>query len=237
MVAHQDPGSGRSSERVGCVLGVRYRSAGHLLMSYCTNLSRGGLFIPTPSPLAMGDPVTLEVQLPGEDDVRILEGVVRWVRESPSDDGPAGMGVSFEDAEQVLGERIDAIVAELQRLTIAIVGDERQAWQHVAALARSLVTCETVHHAVDSVFAPDLSGADLVIVDLDSSPNEAMDLLRALEAMDGGPPTLALVASDNVRLRQVAETVAQVIPMPMDSAELQARMLERLARVDARPAT
>jgi lipoprotein-anchoring transpeptidase ErfK/SrfK len=40
--------------RVGMVLEVRYRNAGQFLVSYCTNLSRGGLFVSTREPETIG---------------------------------------------------------------------------------------------------------------------------------------------------------------------------------------
>ena len=91
----EEPGdsfdSRRRDRRASLVLPLEYRNAGHLLVSYCTNLSRGGLFLPTPEPLPVGATVTLVLRVPNRDRPVTLEAKVRWIRDSDSTRGPAGM--------------------------------------------------------------------------------------------------------------------------------------------------
>ena len=73
----EEPGdsfdSRRRDRRASLVLPLEYRNAGHLLVSYCTNLSRGGLFLPTPEPLPVGATVTLVLRVPNRDRPVTLE--------------------------------------------------------------------------------------------------------------------------------------------------------------------
>ena len=75
----------RSTPRVDVVLQLQYRSAGHLLVNYCTNLSRGGLFVPSTEPLPVGTQLQLELTVPGDATTTVLEGEVRWVRQFDAD--------------------------------------------------------------------------------------------------------------------------------------------------------
>jgi len=225
--------SRRKDPRAGCVVEVQYRSTGHLLMSYCTNLSRGGLFVCTAEPLAVGDRVTLSLQIHDHPDALQIDGVVRWTRESDDPDGPCGMGVSFEDVDGVIGDYIDKMVGSFTPLSIEIVGDPGQAWHHIAALARSLVHCETHHRPVSRDLAPSLGHADLVIVDMDADPEEGMELIKDLASRPDAPPALALCLAREVELREEASRYARVVPTPVDSTELQSSVLATLSQVQA----
>ncbi len=233
MAEGPDQPTRRAAPRVGCVLRLQYRSTGHLLVSYCTNLSRGGLFVASDTPLPHGAHVTLRVDVPGADAPQDLNAIVRWTRMETSEDGPPGMGLSFEGVDTVLGDRIDRIVSEFSPLLIEIVGAADQTWQHVAALARSLVTCDTHNHTFETAVAPDLSDADLVVVDVDAQPGAAMDLLQALGELDSPAVVLALVAGNSPELQAAASQFAHVVRTPVDKKQLQRALLERLAHVDA----
>lgn len=223
--------SRRKDPRAGCVVEVQYRSTGHLLMSYCTNLSRGGLFVCTADPLAVGERVTLSLRIHDQPDALEIDGVVRWIRETDDDGGPRGMGLSFEDVDGVIGGYIDQMVGSFTPLSIAIVGDPGQAWQHIAALARSLVHCEAHHRPLSPNLAPSLGHVDLVIVDVDASPEEGIELLKQLAALSDGPPALALCLAREVDLRAEASRYARVVPTPVDSTELQSSVLATLSQV------
>lgn len=96
---------------------VRYRSAtlGEFIEHHSYDVSKGGMFIKTPSPFPPGTLLKFEVKI--ADEQRVMQGVGRvvWKRDQdgPSEDDPAGMGIKFikiDDAsrgviDRLLGER------------------------------------------------------------------------------------------------------------------------------------
>ncbi len=224
----------RRDPRAALVLPLEYRNAGHLLVSYCTNLSRGGLFLPTPEPLAHGAELTLSLRVPGRDKPMAVAARVQWVRERDSPGGPAGMGVSFRDIDVLLGDTIDNIVAGFKPLRVDLVGARPAAWHHVAALVRSLLTCETHEHRLAPELGPTLADADLVIVDLERFPERGIMVLEELGGLDRPPPRLALCPGRDEQLRPKAATLARVVPTPVDNRELRQQVLEAVSEVHAR---
>lgn len=100
--------------RVPTHLKVRYGDGGE--EGVLENLSQGGVFIRCDPPLAAGTPLRLQID-PGDGDAGIeVDAVVVWSRELPNMDGPAGIGVSFDNlgvAECVaIGQRIERALRE-----------------------------------------------------------------------------------------------------------------------------
>jgi uncharacterized protein (TIGR02266 family) len=221
----------RRNPRAAVVLQLQYRNAGHLLVSYCTNLSRGGLFVPTLEPLPAGTQLTLELSIPGETEPAELQAEVRWVRHFDAAEGPAGMGLRFEDVDGVLGDRIDGIVAEFTPLQIHIVGNQPAVRAHVAAQLRSLVSCETTEHEVDPRLAGVFADADLVVIDIDSAPDDALTLLAGLSRLRPPPPRVALCDARDVSRRSRAQRLARVVPTPVDVEQLRTCVLETVTQV------
>ena len=224
-------GRAKRQTRVGAVLEVKFRNAGQFLVSYCTNLSRGGLFVTTPYPAPVGTLLTLSMGVPGMRVPASLTARVRWVRDTPDESGPAGMGLSFEEVDAKLGVHIDRIVSRAQPLRIELVGREDSAWRHVGALVRALVTCETNQQTLGDQTEDAVLGADLVLVDVDGSPQEALDLLERLAEISNPPPVLALCSARNVALRKQAGNYATVVATPVDSETLQGAVLDALGQV------
>lgn len=224
--------SRRKDFRASVVLQLQYRNAGHLLVSYCTNLSRGGLFVQSAEPLPAGSPLTLTLQIPGEDEPMALDAVVRWSRAFDADEGPAGMGVSFDDVDDLLGERIDQIVANFSPLQIALVGGRKAVRDHVAAQVRSLVSCETKSYEAPPP-ADDLAKLDLVVVDLDSDADAGMILLDDLHALPSGPPCVALCDPGEQRRWSRGVRRARMVPTPVDAESLRQSVLEAVTQVGA----
>ena len=227
----QDATGRRIDPRVGCVLRLQYRNAGHLLVSYCTNLSRGGLFVATEQPLPKGSRLTLAIEAPGQALPIHLEAFVRWSRPAGSPDGPAGMGVSFDSVDDRLGTWIDDIVGDFSPLRIEIVGDPARAWRHISALLRSLVTCQTRHHPLTMDDLAPLVGADLVIVDVEGHPPQAVAMLQRLAELSPPPPTLALVSERASGLAASVPPGGRVVFTPVDSATMQAAVLDLLGGI------
>lgn len=217
--------------RVGMVLEVRYRNAGQFLVSYCTNLSRGGLFVSTREPEPIGTELVLSLRVPGRSSPVSLRARVRWTRVEDNADGPAGMGLSFADVDGVLGEHIDHLVTNAEPLHVDLVGRSDHASAHLHALLRSLVTCETRQLALRPGVAEVIGRADLVVVDVDSDPAAAVDFLDKLSQREDPPPVLALCGDRDPDVRARVVRRATVVPAPVDKRELQLKVLETLGQV------
>jgi len=217
--------------RVGMVLEVRYRNAGQFLVSYCTNLSRGGLFVSTREPEPVGTELMLSLCVPGRARPVSLRAKVRWNRSEDTSSGPAGMGLSFADVDAVLGDHIDQLVGAATPLNIDLVGRNDHASAHLHALLRSLVTCETRQLALRAGVAQTIGRADLVVIDVDGNPSTALELMRDLHAREESPPMLGMCAGRDPELRARVSRYARVVPTPVDKRELQLKVLETLGQV------
>jgi uncharacterized protein (TIGR02266 family) len=213
------------------VLEVRYRNAGQFLVSYCTNLSRGGLFVSTRTPEPVGTELVLSLRVPGRALPVTLRARVRWSRAEDTVDGPAGMGLSFADVDGMLGEHIDRLVANADPLRVDLVGRSDHSSAHLHALLRSLVTCETRQLALRPGVAEIIGRADLVVVDVDGDPTAAIDLLDSLHRASEPPPILALCGVLDPEFRARVAHRASIVPTPVDKRELQLKVLETLGQV------
>ena len=93
---------------------VRYKSAtlDEFIEHHSHDVSRGGMFIKTPSPFPPGTLLKFEVKI--AEDQKVIQGVGRvvWKRESESGDRerPNGMGVKFIKIDDVSRKTIDTLV-------------------------------------------------------------------------------------------------------------------------------
>jgi len=91
-------GTRRRSLRVPTQLKVRTSIGGGETASL-HDLSEAGAFVESARPLDPDTPLRLEID-PGSGATPLrLAAVVKWVRELPNMDGPAGMGIEFADVE------------------------------------------------------------------------------------------------------------------------------------------
>lgn len=82
-----------------------------LFSAYMPFLERGGLFVPTKTPYALGDQVTLLLTLPGECERLTVSGDVVWVSpDEISSQRVAGIGVHFSFKDIALRERIEMLL-------------------------------------------------------------------------------------------------------------------------------
>lgn len=75
---------------------VDYDTEDSFLYDYSTDLSEGGIFIATKTPLAQGNQIDLRFTLPGSDHVFQLKGEVTWVHEKV--EAPTAAGIESLDA-------------------------------------------------------------------------------------------------------------------------------------------
>jgi uncharacterized protein (TIGR02266 family) len=222
----------RVYDRIPLSLQVEYRTAGAFLVAYTSNLSKGGLFIETDSPLAVGTELSLSFAIPSAGPIQV-RAVVAWIRPAPADGKPAGMGVEFEHLDARHGEIIDGIAADFQGLSIMIVGSSVQARSLLARAVRSILSSADVVEAdsADAAEAALARNPDLVIVDLDD--REAGEGLYALRLAKRSPQTLPVIAAsrdEQGRQRALELGADEVLTTPLVVPDLQACILRALGR-------
>lgn len=107
----------RREKRAPVSLKVRFKSAtvDEFIEQYSVDISVGGLFIKTKSPMPIGTLLKFEFQL--KDESRLIHGVGRvvWKRdenEAKGSDVPAGMGIKFIKMDADSRATVDRIVAQ-----------------------------------------------------------------------------------------------------------------------------
>jgi uncharacterized protein (TIGR02266 family) len=108
----------RRSARRARIGGVRvtYESAtGDRVETAAYDLARGGLFVRTAKPLAVGKRIALEIQVIGEQGTWSALGRVVWTREAADGERPAGMGVKLIDIDDSVAAAIDRLVETRER--------------------------------------------------------------------------------------------------------------------------
>src|SRR6187397_2867945 len=97
-------------------LNVRYKSAtvDEFIENHSHDVSKGGLFVKTPTPFPPGTLLKFEIRLAGDKSVISGVGRVVWKREptQASSDKPAGMGVKFIKIDDASRAVIDKLVAQ-----------------------------------------------------------------------------------------------------------------------------
>jgi type IV pilus assembly protein PilZ len=97
-----DENERRRELRAPIELKVEYKRLNTFFHDYTKNISKGGTFIRTEKPLAVGTVFLFKLVLPAQDDPMTLRGEVRWVVKEgqplPPEAPPgheAGMGIRF----------------------------------------------------------------------------------------------------------------------------------------------
>jgi type IV pilus assembly protein PilZ len=106
----------RKSERLQHELLVAYRTVDGFITDWAVNISRGGMFINTRSPLALGSVVRLIVSLPDAAFPFDLTGrVIRVQPNDPDSDQVPGMGLEFIDVDESKRTRLERFVERLRK--------------------------------------------------------------------------------------------------------------------------
>lgn len=107
----------RAHERTAISLAVEYEKLSTFLVDYTLNISKGGMFLKTDTPLPVGTQLRFAVQVPHLDDPLQLRGRVTWIRNSaePEADAarPPGMGIELLFATADERARVEQQVVSL----------------------------------------------------------------------------------------------------------------------------
>lgn len=224
--------SRRFYPRAPLELRVQYRTTGSFLISYTSNLSRGGLFIETDQPLPEGTAVTLRFRVPGgEDKANEIEttAVVMWVRRERSPIGePPGMGMRFDKVDQDWGGLVDRLVGKFSGISVAVVSDVVARRHTLARLVRSVLACRVIEVDVDTVAGGSLTGPhDAAVVDLEAG----IEATRAVAYLQGiGTPVVAVTSLE--RVRNLARDLGAIDSLEASPSlgDMKAAVLRALAR-------
>ena len=102
----------RQHQRVPTKILIKYSNADQFFTDYIQNISRGGIFVPTPNPLPEGTRLSITFSLPHCDPSITTEGVViRSILSKAGDDvDSSGMGIQFEALDEEAQKLIDTYV-------------------------------------------------------------------------------------------------------------------------------
>jgi uncharacterized protein (TIGR02266 family) len=137
---------------------LEFREQRFLLVEWATNFSRGGMFVRSESPRALGDRFEFEAKLSQHGPPLGGTGEIVWIRTS-KDQEPAGMGVRFLDLDETTGAVLNRLEeayrdggTEGLRLDVESAGAdwerkvaEEDATLSVPAPAPFLVQTEVIH--------------------------------------------------------------------------------------------
>jgi uncharacterized protein (TIGR02266 family) len=224
----------RRQPRLPIKLEVEYCTTGAFLVSYSINLSKGGIFIETPSPLPVGSQLQLAFEVPGAGELAV-DGVVAWVRQGSFDGLPDGMGVQFEQLDERYGDVIDQMVRTFLGLTVLVVAASAERLALLARYVRSIITCEIVEATDEPVAEVALEARpDLVVVDLDLRSELGLKTILAAKARDAAThhstPVILLAGDPRVRADGKAAGADEALSTPPSYHDLQAAVIRTLSR-------
>lgn len=103
----------RNNERASVHMEVSYKESGSFIKSYILNVSGGGLFIKTATPLPLDSKVTLSLTLPNDPEIMKLDGIVVWTNPRGGKNSfPRGMGIKFVNMKKEYQDKIGKLVEE-----------------------------------------------------------------------------------------------------------------------------
>jgi uncharacterized protein (TIGR02266 family) len=106
----------RQNDRLQHELLVAYRTVDGFITDWAVNISRGGMFINTRNPLALGSTVRLIISLPDAAFPFDLTGKVIRVSEFDNAQNQVpGMGIEFVDVDEEKQVRIERFVERLRK--------------------------------------------------------------------------------------------------------------------------
>jgi uncharacterized protein (TIGR02266 family) len=224
----------RRQPRLPIKLEVEYRTAGAFLVSYSVNLSKGGIFVETASPLPVGSQLDLAFEVPGAGSLDVT-GVVAWVRQGSFDGLPDGMGIQFENLDERYGAMIDGLVRNFTGLTVLVVAASPDRLSLIGRYVRSIISCEILEATDEPVAEVALeTGPDLVVVDLDVRGELGLKIILAAKARDAAThhstPVIILAGHPDARAQGKAAGADEALATPPSYNDLQAAVIRTLSR-------
>jgi len=222
----------RRFDRVPVALEVRYASTCAFLVAYTTNLSKGGVFLETPTPLPIGSEITLTINAPHAPEPMVVPGRVAWVRDASDPEGhPVGMGVEFGELEERYGAVIDHIVSRFEGVCILVVSSSSTMRTQIVRYLKSIISAQVVEaEDITTVVQVLAARVDLCIVDLDDGEQGEVALLAAHDRAEHAVPVIALARDEEIRERGGTLGADEALPSPPAFGALQLAVIRCLAK-------
>jgi uncharacterized protein (TIGR02266 family) len=253
-VGEEGPSETRAEPRIDADLRVQYRTLDELVVAYCTDLSRGGMFVESLA-MPVGSNVRVTLELPeGAGDIPVTCRVA-WARDAQTaarERLPSGMGLQFVDVpedtlmllEAFISERMCADAAKVspiraeKRLSVVVVDDDGPCQKQAAAPFRA--RGDYVRVASDGMEALALclqEPPDVLLCDVNMPRMDGWQLLRMVRSRPNlaAVPVVFLTTLDGEeeRLRGYQLGVDDFVAKPYRSIELRARVDRLTARARA----
>ena len=222
---------GREFQRIPYVVQVEFRTASSFLVAYTVNLSRGGLFVETETPVQIGSEIPLQLAVPGHGPIH-LTGRVAWRRPMADEEGPAGVGIEFMDPGEELGVVIDQLITHFKGLNVLLLAARPQEQSALTRLVRSVLSTANVVTSDDFTKGRSMldGGIDIAIVELDIYTDLGLDLVRAAKTRASPVPVLALASQDELRRQARAAGADEVTSRVPPFDEFQRLLVRALGR-------
>jgi uncharacterized protein (TIGR02266 family) len=223
--------SDRQHQRIPYSVRVEFRTVSSFLVTYSINLSRGGIFLETDQNTPVGNLITLHFAVPGIGAIT-LEGRVTWSRPSGDPEGPAGIGVEFDDIAGDIGHMIDTMVEQFEGLSVLLLSGDPKDRASLKRLIRSIMATADVVSAADPHVAETLltDEIDLAVIDTHSQPDGCIGIIKAARGVSPPVPTVALAGTKKLHQRAIAAGADEVGSNPPQFAELQKLIVRALGR-------
>jgi uncharacterized protein (TIGR02266 family) len=223
--------SEREFQRIPFAVAVEFRTASSFLIAYSVNLSRGGLFLETAQEVPIGSPLELSFSIPGAGSVG-LTGHVAWRRGPESVDGPAGLGVEFQEVSEQLSSVIDRLVGDYQGMQVLILARDQKDRTSLSRMVKSILSSAEIVVAADVRVAETLlnDDVDLAVVDVDGDPEGGLQAVRMAKALGMPVPVIALASTKRLRDHARAAGADELTGNPPAFEELQVAVVRGIAR-------
>ena len=137
------------TKRAVPVVEIGYRSAGAFLVAYVSQISRGELFVESPTLPPRGTPLVLRIAAPPA--TMTLEGMVVGTREARPGQ-PPGMSVALGPPSEEFGQTVDRLAAAFAGFRVLLSTGEAAPRAILGRYLRSILTCTVLD--VDQQDAP-----------------------------------------------------------------------------------
>jgi CheY-like chemotaxis protein len=210
------------------VVEIGYRSAGSFLASYASQISKGELFIESPTWPPVGTPLALRLSAPPATAVA-LEGAVAWTREARPGE-PAGMAVALLPPSENFAATVDRLAAGFAGFRVLLGTGEAAPRAILGRYLRSIFTCTVVDLDTEGDRALDASALDLAVIDLDSSGPRGYEVGERLRQRARPAPMVALAQLERDRVLALKLGFDAALSNPPSFSELEVAVHRCIAR-------
>ncbi|HVU52958.1 MAG TPA: hypothetical protein VHL80_19885 [Polyangia bacterium] len=216
-----------SAKRAVPVVEIGYRTAGAFLVAYVAQISRGELYVESPTLPPRGTPLALRIAAPPA--TLTLEGTVVETREARPGQ-PPGMQVALSPPSDAFGAAVDRLAAAFAGFRVLLSTGEAAPRQILGRYLRSILTCTVIDVDAETERTLDLATVDLAVIDLDSSGPRGFELGQRIRQRPRAAPVLALAQLERDRAIASGLGFEEVLPNPPAFADLDSAARRALAR-------